>query len=80
MEAKNEINLTENPLVFHYDKPSFPRNLLTNVTLHQALSPEATKKDDLKDQESKPFIETELQSGGSSEDGTKVAFNIPEDR
>lgn len=76
----DKINLTENPLVFHYDKPSFPRNLLTNGALHQALSPEATKMNDLKDQENKPFIENELQSGGSSEDGTKVAFDIPEDR
>lgn len=80
LENEN-INLTENPVIFHYNKPSFTRNLFKKKSEKQGLSP--AKNDARKEThkcEKKPFLDAAGVVSGSSDDEPKLALIAPEDR
>eukprot|EP00795_Rhopilema_esculentum_P013540 gene13540-4426_t len=78
LARSNETDTTEDPMVFHLNKPGFTRALLKNSKQAlQILSPEATKKTE--GQESSPFLEDDGEAPVSPDD-PKIAFIVPEDR
>ena len=74
LEGSESINLVENPLVFHIEGSSFPRNLLKKASRSSSYASEDGDNDI---PERGPFLERKLKNEKTDE---KILFSVPEDR